>query len=429
MENLVSIKNQQTNWASLAIDKRVEHLRELFRLFNENKIELAEAITSDINKPIKQSISEIDFNMKFFNWFLENAVTALKEKTFFENQNEVHKLVLEPIGTFAIILPYNFPFGLFIMSVIPSLLAGNAAIVKFSNNNEKFSSIISTIVKKTMEVHKILIIKCGDEILGKKIIEQDIDFIWFVGSQDIGKEIKKIAMNKNIKTIVEMGGSNACIILKDFEINSIIDKVYFERFLNNGQYCDAIKRIIIHESKQEEFITKLVDLLNSKNVGPAHLENTDISPLANENIYHKSLNQLNDALIKGAKVVKTKHKTNMSNILLPTLLIDVNIEMRVWTEEVFAPILPIIAFKNTEEAINYANRGKFDLGASIYTNDMEQATKIAEKLNAGTIQINNTNHWKPENPFGGIKYSGTEKTGGLQVFEKVSNSKLLCFPK
>ncbi len=269
----------------------------------------------------------------------------------------------------------------------------------------------------------------GDKTLGEKMISQDIDGVWFTGSRETGKVISQDLLPKNIIPNLELGGSNPAIIFNDADIDGIIDKIYFERFFNNGQYCDAIKRVIIHEDKIDEFVEKMLFCIGKKKIGDPNDNFSELGPLINDIFFKKICEQYKDAINNGA--IEHKNNTDYSNPLFfqPTLLSNVNEQMKVWNEEVFGPILPIITFKSDDEAVRLANSVKFDLGANIFTNDKNTALNIASKLNAGTIEINNTNHWNPSIPFGGLKYSGNSKEYGNIGFQEFCFSKVVCIPK
>jgi succinate-semialdehyde dehydrogenase/glutarate-semialdehyde dehydrogenase len=423
------LKKNQNEWSEKDIDSRINIIKEFYDVILKNKLKIADSITKDINKPISQSLAEIDFNLEIFNWYFNNVKTAISDKVIHENENQISKIYYVPKGIYAVILPWNFPFGIFISGVIPALLVGNTVVVKFSEYNNNYSKIMGEILSETLELSKYLKLTYGDKTLGEELISQDIDGVWFTGSRMVGTIISNNLLSRNIIPNLELGGSNPAIIFEDSNIDKIIDKIYFERFFNNGQYCDAIKRVIIHSNILDLFIEKMTKYINNKIIDSPFNKTTELGPLANKVFLQKIKNQYKDALQKGA--VEHKINTNYNDKLFfkPVLLSSVDETMKVWNEEVFGPILPIMTFNNTEEAISLANSTKFDLGANIFTKDKELASYVASKLNAGNIEINNTNHWDPNIPFGGLRYSGNSKEYGEQGFQEFCYSKIVCSPK
>jgi succinate-semialdehyde dehydrogenase / glutarate-semialdehyde dehydrogenase len=423
------LKKNQTKWFEMGIDSRTQLLKKFHTLLKKNKTKIANSITKDINKPISQSKGEIDFNIGVFKWYLDNVKSKIKEKVIQEDVNQITKIKYFPKGVYSVILPWNFPFGIFISGVIPNLLVGNTVIVKFSEYNQNYARIMNKILSECLELNKFLHLIYGDKIIGEKIISQDIDGVWFTGSRKTGERISKKLISKSLIPHLELGGSNPGIIFPDVDIDDIINKIYFERFFNNGQYCDAIKRIIIHVSKKEEFIDKMLKSIYKRKIGNPFNKITELGPLANKKFFKILKGQYTQAIKKGAIPHKIKTKYKHELFFEPVLFSNIDTTMKIWKEEIFGPILPIITYQNIDEAILLANSTEFDLGANIFTNDQKTKDYVVSKLKAGNIEINNTNHWNPEIPFGGLRYSGNSKEYGEFGFHQFCFKKIICNSK
>ena len=234
-----------------------------------------------------------------------------------------------------------------------------------------------------------------------------------------------------IKVILEMGGSSPAIAFEDVDMSSVVPEIYSKRFFNCGQSCDAIKRLIVHESIYNVVIAELEKEIKKKTVGDTDSEQTDIGSLVAKRQLNLLQEQVKDATQKGAKIIiGGKTLENFQGAFYePTILTNIDRNMRVWKEEVFGPVLPIIKFKTEEEAIELANDTSYGLGSRIFSKDLERAKRVASKIDAGTVEINNASRWLHCNPFGGYKESGIGREHGTIGFRELCQIKVLSMPK
>ncbi len=418
-------------WKELGVTKRTELIKPLLAEFMKRKEELALLITKEIGKPITESLDDIIWDEGYFKSFLENGKKYLAPEITFEDNKSVHKIIYEPIGVAAVITPWNFPFDTFLWAVIPNLIAGNTVVFKHSEECPLTGKFIEEVMNKSQLPKGVFSEVYGDGKVGETLANQDIDLIWFTGSTKVGKRLYEIAGQKFIKAILEMGGSNPAIVFSDVDLDEIIEKIYIKRFLNCGQVCDALKRLIVHESIFDQAVEKLKALTETKAVGDPQNKNTDIGSLAAERQLDLLKSQVNDAIKKGAKIITggKKPKNLKGAYYLPTILTNVKKNMRVWTEEVFGPVLVIVPFKTEQEAINLANDTSYGLGAQIYSKNNSRTLKIASQIEAGAIDINQGNHWIPCNPFGGYKNSGMGREHGEYGFRELTQLKTIALEK
>jgi len=315
--------------------------------------------------------------------------------------------------------------------VIPNLLAGNTVVFKISEE----CPLVGKLIEDTMLSHNlpegVFSEVYGDGEVGLKLVQEDIDLIWFTGSTKVGQQLFKLAGEKFIKAILELGGSNPCIVFEDVDIEKIVDKIYAKRFKLCGQTCDALKRLIVHESIADKLIEALKQKIQSQKVGDPENPETDMGSLVAKRQLDLLKSQIKDAIDKGAKVVIGGNSPEGVNgaFYLPTLLTNITKNMKVWNEEVFGPALPVITFRTEEEAISLANDTIYGLGSIVFTKDSGRAERIASKINSGTVEINDTLHWLSCNPFGGYKKSGMGREHGVVGFRELCQIKVISREK
>lgn len=418
-------------WKELRLQKRIEILRPLFDKFAAKKDEFARLITAEMGKPTAQSHSEVESALENISWLLDHAPHSLQNEITHEDEKSIHQIVYEPYGTAAVISPWNFPLSVAIWGILPNLIVGNTVVFKISEECPLVGKLIEEVMAGADLPEGVFSEIYGAGDIGHKLATGDVDLLWFTGSTKVGKEIYKIAAEKFIKAILEMGGSSPAIIFPDADIDAAVAQLYGERFGNCGQVCDAIKRLIVHESIFAEVTKKLIEELKIKKIGDPSDIGTDIGPLVAKRQQDLLTSQVNDALKKGAKIAFMKEiPENLQGAYYPpTLLTDIKPEIRVWHEEVFGPVLPIVTFKTDEEAVRLANNTCYGLGSRIYCGDLEKAQHIASKIQAGTVEINNVNRWLNCNPFGGYKSSGMGRELGTVGFRELCQVKVVCMEK
>ncbi|MBU0648876.1 aldehyde dehydrogenase family protein [Patescibacteria group bacterium] len=414
-------------WKELGIKKRIELLKPICEEFRTRSDEIAELITREMGKPIIESIEEVNGYVEEFEWFMNNAEVALEDEVTHEDKNFMHKIVYEPFGVAAVISPWNFPFGMAIWGIIPNLLAGNTVVFKISEECPLLGRLIEEVMTKHGLPQGVFSEIYGAGDTGENLAKSDIDLLWFTGSTKVGKSLYKIAADKFIKAILEMGGSNPCVVFDDADIPKAIPTIYDGRFQNCGQACDALKRLIVHKSVFDKMVGGLKELLETKIVGDPFNKKTDIGSLVAKRQSALLQAQVKDALNKGATIITGGGlPQNLEGAFHePTILTNIKKDMRVWTEEVFGPVLPMMTFNTEEEAIELANDTVYGLGARVFTKDIERAKRVASKIEAGTVEINQASRWLPCNPFGGYKDSGMGREHGTIGFRELCQIKVV----
>lgn len=424
----VQAANQaRKEWKSAGIPSRATCLRNVVTEFRKRKQEFALLITKEIGMPITQSRADVDDACRYLSWYLDHAQEYISPRVIYKSDDVVHTVFFEPLGTAVVISPWNYPLSNFVWGVGQNLLVGNTIVFKHSEECPLFGKVLEEIVEKHVpkgvfsEVY-------GDGAVGDYLIHQNIQIISFTGSSAVGKHIYRVAGEKFIKVVLEMGGSAVGIVFDDANVDEILESIYFSRFSNCGQMCDALKRLFVHKQRFGEVVEKMKDLLLSKRVGDPQEEQADIGPLVAKRQLELLELQVTDALLKGAKVVTggEKPKGLSGAYYKPTLLVNVSKEMRVWKEEVFGPVLPIMPFATEREVTALANDTAFGLGGYIFTRDHKKAQRVAAALETGMVSINGANYVQPWCPFGGYKTSGLGREHGEFGFQELTQIKIVA---
>lgn len=417
-------------WGILNLTTRISYIQKLYEEFKNNKLELATLVTNEMGMPITESLLDIDNGLDNIQWYIDNVKSILEEKITYEDEYEINKIIFEPKGVVAVILAWNFPFSSFVWQAISNLIVGNTIIVKHSEYVPLCSQFIFDLVSKILP-QNVCSVLFGDGEVGEFLANQDIDMICFTGSTQTGEKLYKIASEKFIPVVLECGGSAPGIVFEDANIDEVIDSIYINRFTNTGQICDGQKRLIVHEKIFEKVCEKLKLCVENKKIGNPLKDTTQIGPLVSISQLEKLEEQLEDAISKGAKILCGGKRLNLDNgnYYLPTILTGIKKDMKVYREEVFGPILPIIKFKTEEEAIKLANDTEFGLGGYIYTQDKMKFNKIAKSIKTGMVCLNNSYYLKPCNPFGGYKKSGIGKNNGEQGLINLCNMKVIAYER
>ncbi|MBI3955631.1 aldehyde dehydrogenase family protein [Candidatus Gottesmanbacteria bacterium] len=417
-----------SGWKELGVTKRIALLRPLYDEFIKHKEMIALLVTREIGKPITEAKSDLDWDDGYFQDFLNHGATYLEDEIPYQKNGKSHRIVFEPLGVAAVIVPWNYPFGNFMWGVIPNLIAGNTVVFKHSEECPLVGKLIDEMMDSLHLPEGVFSQVYGDGKVGELLVNQEIDLIWFTGSTAVGKRLYDIAGKKFIKGIMEMGGSNPAIVFDDVDTDTILGRLYSGRFSNCGQVCDATKRLIVHESLFNDVVEKLKKRLASVKIGDSEDEGTEVGSLVAKRQLELLEAQVADAVVRGAKVVTGGRRPEglRGAYYLPTILTNVKRTMRVWKEEVFGPVLPIVPFQTEEEAITLANDTSYGLGAQVFSKDENRALRAASKINAGCVDVNEGNHWQPCTPFGGYKGSGKGREHGKHGFQELCQIKVIA---
>lgn len=418
------------DWREIGVVGRIELLRKVSAKFAENKERFAKLEAEEMGMPIKEALEDFDFGLDYLNSYLDTGEEHLKSIVTLDNESERHEVFKEPYGVAVCIVPWNFPFANWVWQCGQNLVAGNTIVFKHSEETQLCGKLIEEIVNSVLpdgvfnEVY-------GDGSVGEQLVNQDVNLVCFTGSSATGVNIKQATVNRLLPVCLELGGSAPGIIFEDADIEEVAGTIFTARFMACGQMCDALKRLIVHESKVDEIIAKLTSIIKEKKIGNASDTQTDFGPLVAERQLKLLEEQVKDAIDKGAEVIVGGKKPEglEGAYYEPTLLTNITTDMRVWQEEVFGPVLPIVTFSDEEEAIAKANDTKYGLGAYIFTADNERFMRVAHQLESGMVSQNTLSYINTCNPFTGYKMSGGGREHAQFGFEDVTQIKVIARQK
>jgi len=430
-QKVAAARQALTGWKNLGIAGRVKYLRKVVEKLHKRDKEFAQLASKEMGMPISQSIHDVHGAIEYFEWYLDNAAKYLSPEIVYEDDTAIHEVHYEPVGVVAAITPWNFPASNFVWMCGQNLIVGNTVVFKDSEEVPLCGKLIEEVFNQSGLPEGVFAEVYGKGKVGDFLVHQDIDMICFTGSTATGQALYKIGAEKFIRVFLELGGSAPGIIFEDADIDKTIDTIYANRFDNCGQICDGLKRLIVHESKYDEVVERLKKKLGDAVIGDASDEKTDIGPLVSDKQLQALKVQVADAREKGAKVLfEKKVPANLKGSFYPpTLLGNITPEMKVWSEEVFGPVLPIITFTDEAQAISMANHTKYGLGGYVFTENKERFGRVAEQIQTGMIQMNNAGYVQPPTPFGGCKASGIGREHGKFGFHELSNVKAITKEK
>lgn len=417
-------------WRALSAVERAAYLHKTAAILERDKEEIGTILAKEVAKGIKAAIGEVVRTAELIRYAAEEGLRITgqaMEGGGFEaaSKNKLAVVRREPVGVVLAIAPFNYPVNLSGSKIAPALIAGNVVMFKPPTQG----SISGLLLAKAFEEVGIpagvfnTITGRGSEI-GDYIIEhKEVNFINFTGSTPIGERIGRLAGMRPI--MLELGGKDAALVLEDADLEHAAKQIVAGAFSYSGQRCTAIKRVIVLESVADTLVTLLQAEVAKLTVGNP-FDNADITPVIDNASADFIWGLIEDAQEKGAQALTPIKREG--NLLWPVLFDQVTKDMKVAWEEPFGPVLPIIRVANVEEAITFANESEFGLQSSVFTNDFKKAFEIAEKLEVGTVHINNKTQRGPDNfPFLGVKGSGAGVQGIKYSIEAMTNVKSIVF--
>ncbi|HHK6523115.1 TPA: NADP-dependent glyceraldehyde-3-phosphate dehydrogenase, partial [Streptococcus pneumoniae] len=417
-------------WRALSAIERAAYLHKTATILERDKEKIGTILAKEVAKGIKAAIGEVVRTADLIRYAAEEGLRITgqaMEGGGFEaaSKNKLAVVRREPVGIVLAIAPFNYPVNLSASKIAPALIAGNVVMLKPPTQG----SISGLLLAKAFEEAGIpagvfnTITGRGSEI-GDYIIEhKEVNFINFTGSTPIGERIGRLAGMRPI--MLELGGKDAALVLEDADLEHAAKQIVAGAFSYSGQRCTAIKRVIVLESVADKLATLLQEEVSKLTVGDP-FDNADITPVIDNASADFIWGLIEDAQEKEAQALTPIKREG--NLLWPVLFDQVTKDMKVAWEEPFGPVLPIIRVASVEEAIAFANESEFGLQSSVFTNDFKKAFEIAEKLEVGTVHINNKTQRGPDNfPFLGVKGSGAGVQGIKYSIEAMTNVKSIVF--
>jgi succinate-semialdehyde dehydrogenase/glutarate-semialdehyde dehydrogenase len=405
IDNALALSNKIfPHWSSKPFEYRAEILKNVARLLIERKEKLATLITNEMGKVVKEAVAEVekcalgcDYYADNAQQFLENEVVKTGYKKSF--------VAYQPIGAVFAIMPWNFPFWQVFRFAAPTLMAGNVALLKHSPNVCGCSLAIQQLFEDAGAEKGVFQSLIADTDATEKILSSDIvQAVSLTGSEKAGSSVAAIASAYIKKSVLELGGSDAFIVLADADVQKAAAVAVASRMQNAGQSCIAAKRFLVIDEVADDFAEAVKQEIKKLKQGDPFGPSITTGPMARLDLAEKLEAQLQASVAKGAEVILGGERSGCN--YQPTLLVNVQPGMPAFDEETFGPLFSMIKVKREDEAIELANQSRYGLGGNIWTKDLEKAVVLSGKLNSGSVFINSMVKSEPALPFGGIKKSG-----------------------
>ena len=392
------------DWKKTSFAHRGSLMLKVASIIRSNKEEYARTIALEMGKLLSEASAEVEKSATACEYFAQHAEEFLKDQTVVTEAKRSF-VAFQPVGALLAIMPWNFPFWQVFRFAAPALMAGNVGLLKHAPNVTRCSLLIEKIFTEAgfpPGVFQSLIIEVN---LVEGIISSDIiQGVALTGSEAAGSQVGAIA-GKNIKrTVLELGGSDAFIVLPDADLETTVKIATQSRMQNVGQSCIAAKRFIVLEEIKEKFIAQFADSIQSLVQGDPFNEKSTLGPLARLDLADKLEAQLRKSMDAGAKLLVGGQRNGCN--FQATLLDNVRPGMSAFDEETFGPLAAVITAKTEDEAIALANKTRYGLGATVWTQDLKKGERIARELDSGSVLINSLMRSDVRLPFGGVKKSG-----------------------
>jgi aldehyde dehydrogenase (NAD+) len=415
------------DWRDTDPDERGRIVYRVGQLVREHRDELATLESRDQGKPRSQAHSDMGGAARYFEYYA-GAADKLEGRSVPVGTGGVDYTIREPYGVSAQVTPWNFPGNLFARGVAPALVAGNTVVVKPAPQTPLSSLRLAELCSEAGVPDGVVNVVPGAGDTGEKLVgHEGVDQVTFTGSVPTGQAIMRESASHVRPVTLELGGKNPALVYPDADIEEVADEIATGIFTNAGQVCSASDRAVVHESVVDEFLDVIVERAENYELGP----NADMGPLCSREQFERVVDYIEVGETEGARLVtggSTPEADPGGNeeggfYVEPTVFADVDPEMRIAQEEIFGPVLTVLTFSDTEEAVDIANGTEYGLTAGVFTGDVSRAHTLARRLEAGNVYINGWFGDTNQTPFGGYGKSGIGREKGLEALESYLQTK------
>jgi succinate-semialdehyde dehydrogenase / glutarate-semialdehyde dehydrogenase len=418
-----------TAWRKVSLLERVELCRAAFAICMERADEIAEMITKEVGKTIRESREEmVEYTADHFRRASEDVLRhAGKVLPSTQERSNAKRIIVvqEPVGVIAAVTPWNFPVDIAGIPIVYGLAVGCTTVWKPSEQAPLCANMFAEVIHDAGFPPGTLNVVHGRGEVGSALVTHpDVASVVFTGSSKTGEQVAREAALKN--RVLELGGNGPQIVLADANLEKAADAAIVGCFYLAGQCCTAAERILVHESVKDAFVAALVERTKALRVGDPLDEETDMGPLCTDEVLARTIEHVEDAVAKGARIVHGGgHEGRFHE---PTILDSVTSDMSIAKEETFGPVAPIMTFGDLDEALAVANETDYGLTAAVFTRSLHDAWHAAEELRHGTVHINETtNYWDQLAPFGGAKKSGAGRELAGWMIDALTETKQITF--
>ena len=414
------------SWRKVTAHEKAHLLHEVAHKLRANSEELAHTMTLEGGKPILENRDEIGWCADCFDFYAELQRTSRGRVIPSVEHSQLAMVLKEPYGVVACIVPWNYPLLLMSWKVAPALAAGNTVVLKPSEMTPLSALRFAALCCDHLPAGVLNVVTGYGEVGRELVVSRDTQLVAFTGSFATGQEIARLAAERVKKCHLELGGKDAFIVAEDADLDVAVPGVAWAALLNAGQVCTSTERVYIHESIAKQFTERLVDFVRSLRLGNGLDPTTDIGPLVGAKYRAKVESQVDEARAKGAQILtggRRPPQLERGYFYEPTVLAAVDHSFTIMREETFGPTIPLMTYRDFDEAIALANDCDYGLGANLYTNDPRKVKQYYEEIKAGTCWVNDPLTDNDAGPFGGMKFSGGARELGQEGLEEFMETK------
>ena len=407
-------RQAQRVWGQKTVAERAAAVRRVAGVLASRADALADTIAAETGKPVVEATLHEVFNVAHLaNYFGKRAKHILRKQRiplslFLHRRSYLHYV---PRGVIAVISPWNFPLSLPLGETLMALCAGNAVVVKPSENTPLTALEIPKIIAAAGIDPDLVQVAVGYGDVGAALVQGGVDMVHFTGSVATGRKIAAACGERLVPCVLELGGKDAAIVLDDADLEHAARTLVFGAFLNAGQACASVERVYATEGIYAPLVERIVQLTEGLRVGDGSIEDIDVGPMIVTSQRDIVKRQVDEARAAGA-TVRCGGGSERGQFFAPTVLTDVTDAMTLCRDETFGPVLPVVRVNSVDEAIERANNTIYGLSAYVFTRNKQRGLEVAHRLRAGTVDVNDVlfTHAAPETPWGGVKASGIGHT-------------------
>ncbi|WP_029113759.1 NAD-dependent succinate-semialdehyde dehydrogenase [Mycobacterium sp. URHB0044] len=423
----------QHSWGRTAPRERGEILRRAYNLVMERQDWIAEIMTTEMGKPLAEAKGEVAYAADYLRWFSEEAVRVTGDAGVSgDGKNRVF-VTREPIGPCVLVTPWNFPLAMGTRKIAPAVAAGCTMVLKPPQQTPLTSLALASILIEAglpAGVLNIVTTTSAGSVVGNWMSSKKARKVSFTGSTEIGKVLLRQAADNVMKASMELGGNAPFIVCADADLDIAVEGAMAAKMRNMGEACTAANRLYVHRNIIDEFSARLAARMEALQVGNGMEAETQVGPLIDEAGRNKVQELVDDALKRGATAVTGGQTPDGPGFFYPpTVLTDVPADANLMSEEIFGPVAPVVPFDDEDEMIRLANDTDWGLVGYVFTQDIDRALDLSERLEVGMVGINTGMVANPSAPFGGVKQSGLGREGGKVGIDDFLEYKYVTTPR
>ena len=415
------------DWAATDPRVRGEILRKAFELLVERSEDIALLMTLEMGKPLAEARGEVTYGAEFFRWFSEEAVRIAGRYSVAPSGGTRLLTMKQPVGPVFAITPWNFPLAMGTRKIGPALAAGCTVVIKPAAQTPLTTLALAAVLIEAGlpdGVLNVITTSSSGTVSAPIIADPRLRKLTFTGSTGVGQKLIEQSAQNVLKVSMELGGNAPFVVFGDADLDKAVDGAMLAKMRNIGEACTAANRFIVHESVAAEFSKRLAERMGAMSIGRGIDDGVTVGPLVDKAAVDKVTELVADATDKGAKVLTGGTAlAGPGYFYPPTVLTDVPTTAKVFREEIFGPVAPIITFDSDQDGIDKANDTEYGLVAYAFTENLTRALTVAEKLQTGMVGINQGIVSNPAAPFGGVKASGLGREGGTEGIEEYLETK------